>query len=88
MSFGEKRPQRDQRGSWTAAGSQELCWKSPAVIGHWEAGGGQNEISRAGERPISLSTRIRCNGIMAGRAQAWKAVDGDGSWPVHMRTQT
>ena len=35
-SFGDKRPGRDRMGPLAAAGSQELCAKSPPLLGFFE----------------------------------------------------
>jgi hypothetical protein len=48
MSFGEKRPQRDRIGPVAAMGTQELCAKSPPLLGVCGPGRSQRECWHRG----------------------------------------
>ena len=60
MSFGEKRPQRDQIGPLAAKGSQELYGKSPPLLG-FLAPAGAGETVRIGGNGGGLETEIQCS---------------------------
>ena len=59
MSFGEKRPKRDQTGPLTAKGSQELCAEKPAVIGPFQVRPEPERYVRIGVNGGGLETQIQ-----------------------------